>query len=120
MTVPMNPYSRPVLTCSFCGKSQNEARQLIAGPAVYICDECVGLAAEIVAEQTMSHDARVEHDVLLAALPYVERFDEQRPASMSCQARSDRAASLIQERLCALRTAGNAPPAVVPFPVKKG
>lgn len=108
------------LTCSFCGKAAHEVRYLIAGPAVHICDECVGLCDEILAEKTMSHEARAEHDVLLAALPYVERMDEQRPASMSCQARSDRAASLIQERLCALRTAGNAPPAVVPLPVKEG
>jgi ATP-dependent Clp protease ATP-binding subunit ClpX len=38
------------LFCSFCGKSQGEVRKLIAGPAVYICDECVALCNEIIAE----------------------------------------------------------------------
>jgi ATP-dependent Clp protease ATP-binding subunit ClpX len=38
------------LKCSFCGKGQKEVRKLIAGPTVYICDECVGLCNEIMAE----------------------------------------------------------------------
>jgi ATP-dependent Clp protease ATP-binding subunit ClpX len=42
---------RETLFCSFCGKSQNQARRLIAGPNVYICDECVGLCNDIVAEE---------------------------------------------------------------------
>jgi ATP-dependent Clp protease ATP-binding subunit ClpX len=41
-----------VLHCSFCGKSQDEVRKLIAGPTVYICDECIGLCNEIIAEET--------------------------------------------------------------------
>jgi len=40
-----------ILTCSFCGKSQNEVRKLIAGPTVYICDECVELCNDIIAEE---------------------------------------------------------------------
>ena len=43
--------TRETLFCSFCGKSQNQARRLIAGPNVYICDECVGLCNDIVAEE---------------------------------------------------------------------
>ena len=39
------------LICSFCGKSQNEVRKLIAGPTVYICDECVELCNDIIAEE---------------------------------------------------------------------
>src|SRR3989337_2609250 len=39
------------LTCSFCGKSQSEARKLIAGPMVYICDACVELCNDIIAEE---------------------------------------------------------------------
>ena len=42
----------PVLHCSFCGKSQDEVRKLIAGPTVYICDECIELCNEIIAEET--------------------------------------------------------------------
>jgi len=40
-----------VLRCSFCGKSQDEVRKLIAGPTVYICDECIELCNEIIAEE---------------------------------------------------------------------
>ena len=39
------------LFCSFCGKSQNEVRKLIAGPTVYICDECVDLCTDIIKEE---------------------------------------------------------------------
>ncbi len=39
------------LSCSFCGKSQDEVRKLIAGPTVYICDECVELCNDIIAEE---------------------------------------------------------------------
>jgi len=41
-----------ILHCSFCGKSQDEVRKLIAGPTVYICDECIELCNEIIAEET--------------------------------------------------------------------
>ncbi|MFH1811825.1 MAG: ATP-dependent Clp protease ATP-binding subunit ClpX [Pseudomonadota bacterium] len=41
-----------LLTCSFCGKSQKEVKKLIAGPTVYICDECIGLCNDIIAEET--------------------------------------------------------------------
>lgn len=40
------------LTCSFCGKSQREVRKLIAGPTVYICDECIRLCTDIIEEET--------------------------------------------------------------------
>ena len=39
------------LTCSFCGKEQEEVKKLIAGPAVYICDECIELCKDIIAEE---------------------------------------------------------------------
>ena len=40
------------LYCSFCGKSQHEVRKLIAGPTVFICDECVELCNDIIREET--------------------------------------------------------------------
>lgn len=40
-----------MLSCSFCGKGQTEVIKLIAGPAVYICDECVLLSAQIIEEE---------------------------------------------------------------------
>jgi ATP-dependent Clp protease ATP-binding subunit ClpX len=39
------------LHCSFCGKSQHEVRKLIAGPSVYVCNECISLCSEIIAEE---------------------------------------------------------------------
>ncbi len=43
--------SSGTLSCSFCGKSQKEVKKLIAGPTVYICDECIGLCNDIIAEE---------------------------------------------------------------------
>lgn len=42
-----------LLYCSFCGKNQNEVRKLIAGPSVYICDECVDLCNDIIREEVL-------------------------------------------------------------------
>lgn len=44
--------SGKVLYCSFCGKSQNEVKKLIAGPSVFVCDECVELCNDIIREET--------------------------------------------------------------------
>lgn len=46
--------SKNTLYCSFCGKSQHEVRKLIAGPTVFICDECVELCLDIIREETKS------------------------------------------------------------------
>ena len=40
-----------LLRCSFCGKAQKQVKALIAGPGVYICNECVGLCVEILAKR---------------------------------------------------------------------
>jgi len=45
------------LQCSFCGKSQKEVKKLIAGPTVYICDECINLCNDIIAEEVDRDDA---------------------------------------------------------------
>lgn len=47
------------LKCSFCGKSQEQVRKLVAGPGVYICDECIELCTEIV-EEELGHDEEVD------------------------------------------------------------
>ena len=44
------------LCCSFCGKSQREVKKLIAGPTVYICDECIDLCNDIIAEETIKQE----------------------------------------------------------------
>ncbi|PLW82128.1 ATP-dependent Clp protease ATP-binding subunit ClpX [Kineobactrum sediminis] len=52
-----------LLYCSFCGKSQHEVRKLIAGPSVFICDECVDLCNDIIREEVQenSNDAKGDH-----------------------------------------------------------
>ena len=44
--------NKNILYCSFCGKSQHEVRKLIAGPTVFICDECVELCMDIIKEES--------------------------------------------------------------------
>src|SRR2546422_2532951 len=46
------------LKCSFCGKSQNDVRKLTAGPTVYICDECIELCNDIIAEEWEEEKSR--------------------------------------------------------------
>jgi len=54
MANPSGSDSKNTLYCSFCGKSQHEVRKLIAGPTVFICDECVELCMDIIREETKS------------------------------------------------------------------
>jgi len=51
MTKAAGSDSKSTLYCSFCGKSQHEVRKLIAGPTVFICDECVELCMDIIREE---------------------------------------------------------------------
>ena len=46
-----NSEERGQLKCSFCGKTQDQVRKLVAGPGVYICDECIELCNEIIEEE---------------------------------------------------------------------
>jgi len=55
----MNNNNKNILYCSFCGKSQHEVRKLIAGPTVFICDECVELCMDIIKEE--NKDTFVKH-----------------------------------------------------------
>ena len=55
----MSTTNKNILYCSFCGKSQHEVRKLIAGPTVFICDECVELCMDIIKEE--SKDNFVKH-----------------------------------------------------------
>ncbi len=61
------------LKCSFCGKSQEQVRKLIAGPGVYICDECVDLCNEILDEELFDSSAAAPHPV-----PRREQVPEKR------------------------------------------
>lgn len=52
-----------LLKCSFCGKSQKQVKKLIAGPGVYICDECIDLCNEII-EEELAESSEVKLDEL--------------------------------------------------------
>jgi ATP-dependent Clp protease ATP-binding subunit ClpX len=62
------------LFCSFCGKNQKEVKKLIAGPAVYICDECIQLCGEIIDEETDKE--RGLSDELLTPKQIKEKIDD--------------------------------------------
>ena len=49
-----------LLYCSFCGKSQHEVKKLIAGPSVFICDECISLCNDIIRDETGDTDSLSE------------------------------------------------------------
>lgn len=57
--------SSDLLKCSFCGKSQKQVQQLIAGPQIYICDECVGLCNEIIEERLAEHSVTEQNEFTL-------------------------------------------------------
>lgn len=65
---------RPELCCSFCGKNQEQVRRLIAGPDVYICDECVSLCDEIIAQDNV--DTEVQDGRLLPPADLHRLLDE--------------------------------------------
>ena len=52
-----------LLHCNFCGKSQHEVRKLIAGPSVYVCDECVELCNDIIREELQSPPKKCKPEI---------------------------------------------------------
>ena len=63
------------LSCTFCGKGQEDVRKLIAGPSVYICDECVDLCNDIIEEEVKAEDEEVL-DVLPSPLEIFKQLDD--------------------------------------------
>jgi len=63
------------LSCTFCGKGQEEVRKLIAGPSVYICDECVDLCNDIIEEEVKAEDEEVL-EVLPSPLEIFKQLDD--------------------------------------------
>ena len=64
------------LSCSFCGKSQKEVKKLIAGPTVYICDECIELCNDIIAEEYGQEEAPAQATHLPKPREIKEALDE--------------------------------------------
>lgn len=71
-------YDQQIWYCSFCGKSQEEVTKLIAGPTVFICNECVDVCHDICHEKKDSHqgtDHKIDHKAVLQDV--VSSVDEQ-------------------------------------------
>ena len=68
--------SGKLLFCSFCGKNQNEVRRLIAGPSVYICDECVDLCNDIISEEAQNNESESSSDKLPVPLEIKSILDD--------------------------------------------
>src|SRR5881628_3822886 len=64
-----------LLKCSFCGKSQKQVKKLIAGPGVYICDECIDLCNEII-EEELSESSELKWDELPKPMEICEFLDQ--------------------------------------------
>ena len=73
--MPRNDTKGDKLRCSFCGKNQDEVRRLIAGPTVYICDECIDLCNDIILEEGANEKAAVMQR-LLTPKEINQRLDE--------------------------------------------
>lgn len=69
--------SSELLKCSFCGKSQKQVQQLIAGPQIYICDECVGLCNEIIEERLAEHSESENSEFALHKPREIAEFLDQ-------------------------------------------
>jgi len=68
------------LLCSFCGKSQSEVKKLIAGPGVYICDECIELCNDIIAEEYEKEEAKHSR----VSIPEPAAIKEETKATIRC------------------------------------
>ncbi|OEF26976.1 ATP-dependent protease ATP-binding subunit ClpX [Vibrio rumoiensis] len=68
--------STKLLYCSFCGKSQHEVRKLIAGPSVYVCDECVDLCNDIIREEVKDVVPKKESEALPTPKDIREHLDD--------------------------------------------
>lgn len=65
-----------LLHCNFCGKSQHEVRKLIAGPSVYVCDECVELCNDIIREELQENNEEAENRKLPSPMEIKDILDE--------------------------------------------
>jgi cyclic pyranopterin phosphate synthase len=90
-----------VLRCSFCGKDQQEVKKLIAGPGVYICDECVGLCDDIIEkERADAAEAAAAEAGPAERLTHVDERGQARMVDVSAKAVTVREASAAGRVLC--------------------
>ena len=86
---PPSPPPDGSLACSFCMKSQKEVRKLIAGPSVYICDECIRLCDDIIAEEIESEAEGAARAPAAAGVRFmvVERYRAGNPTAVGARFR---------------------------------
>ena len=96
MTADSTNEDGKLLYCSFCGKSQNEVRKLIAGPSVFICDECVDLCNDIIREEIQETAAPEASD----KLPVPREINEILDQYVIGQARAKRVLSVAVYNHC--------------------
>lgn len=78
----------PVLFCSFCGKTQHEVRKLIAGPTVFICNECVKVCGEILTAEAAIDDLKRQGQVVVSKAD-AERLAWMRTWTTAAPARTE-------------------------------
>ena len=80
------------LFCSFCGKNQHEVKKLIAGPSVFICDECIDLCTDIIKEEIKASDSKKEVDI--DHIPKPQEIFDQLNLHIICQYQAKKALSV--------------------------
>lgn len=70
--------NRPDLCCSFCGKSEGQVDRLVAGPGAYICNDCVGLAEQLLAREQVATFITVDESTNEDLLARMARLDASR------------------------------------------
>ncbi len=100
--------SKPTIRCTFCQKPTNEVKKMVAGPGVYICNECVSLCVEIIAQESEESSAlpkrprweeRLSDDELLAALPGIAATSTQVERELATWVRTARGRGITWTRI---------------------
>jgi ATP-dependent protease Clp ATPase subunit len=82
--------SDDLLACSFCGKTQQQVVKLIAGPGVYICDECIDLCNDIIEEEVGKRPPRaLDPEIETAARAAREAVERLRALALQARRRAD-------------------------------
>ena len=107
--------SADLFKCSFCGKSQKQVQQLIAGPGVYICDECVELCNEIIEERMAESGDRGRRATSICRSPReIFAFLEEYVVGQEAAKRALVGRGLQPLQARARRTAPSRPPSSAP------
>ena len=96
------PTPQAVLYCSFCGKTQHEVNKLVAGPHVFICDECIGVCSDIIDEQLLR---LIEGDEATARAMSTERLSQYVEHARKGEQRNRLALQHIESMLALRRNA---------------